>query len=219
MAQLGRFRRITLQAAILALPVLLGGCPPARVAQPAATPFAEHGSVLQHVASGMQFMDFISGFHRADTHTYSAAGDDVSVGYNFQAAGTDIVGTVYVYPSPSLVSFGSPANVVAEARATLLRGEFERRKHEIETIEPEAALLSEEPFVLQPDGKAISGLHARYTFKQVFAGVDQKLQSDLYVFCNVNGHWALEYRFSYPVGTDAAPAIASFMQALALPAP
>lgn len=207
-----RFSCRRLVLAVL-LPLSVGGCP---AGGPTATgpAFTHEGADLRHVASGMSFPSAVGGFQRVSPHIYDIAGRDVSVGYNLVDGDRSIVATVYVYPAPSLMSFGSPDRVVADARARLARGEFERRKTEVTHAHPGAALLQEEPATLSQTPSSIDGWQATFALTSDFAGQNRALQSELFVFCFVGQAWALEYRFTYPQQLSPRAQIDSFIHDL-----
>ncbi len=167
--------------------------------------------VLQHAASGMRFPNTIDGFTRDGIHQYDAAGRDVSVGYNRLDPAAPVAVTVYVYPSPTIHSFGSPASVVADARATLARGEFERVKNEIKQAHPGATLQSEAEAVRSSQGTVRNGLTARFSYTDVFAGSLRPVRSLAYVDCYVGGSWTIKYRITYPAEADVAGLVDSFV--------
>src|SRR5260370_37322414 len=78
-------------------------------------------------------------------------------GYNLLAPGRAVAATVYVYPAPSLISIGSPSDVVASARATLCKTEFERRKGELIGAHPGARQIGEKDAPLPQGGPPLPG--------------------------------------------------------------
>jgi hypothetical protein len=167
-----------------------------------------------HPASGMAFPLAVGSFQRVNLTRYDAEGLDVSAGYNLLTAGAGIAATVYVYPSPPLVSIGSPNDVVASARATLCKNEFEARKREIVVAHPGAKLVRESDAPLPQGGPPNPGKMAAFDYEEVFAGQQQPLHSELYVFCYIGGKWTVKYRFTSPKSFDATDAISDFMARL-----
>lgn len=55
---------------------------------------------------------------------------------------------------------------------------------------------------------------ATFEYDDLFAGQQQALRSELYVFCYVGEKWAFEYRFTSPKSVDATATISAFMAAL-----
>lgn len=167
-----------------------------------------------HAPSGMRFPAEVGDFHRVDIIKYDAAGLDVSAGYDLTTLTGGVAATVYVYPAPPLVSIGSPADVVASARARLCKGEFERRKSEVAASHL-GARLTEEKEVPPVQGSASTmGRMATFEFQDLFWGRRQPLQSELYVFCPVGQRWAFEYRFTSPKGFEARGKISEFLAKL-----
>jgi hypothetical protein len=102
--------------------------------------------------------------------------------------------------------------VIADARAHLTEGEFERRKQEIQRAHPGAILIEQHDTVRVENGRSYPGLHAIFEYEDVFSALKQPLRSYLYVFCYVGGKWAIEYRFTCPRNEDDESAIQAFIQ-------
>jgi len=94
------------------LALFLAGCPtvPETTSGPV---FRDAGASVEHVPSGMMFPNTLGAFVRRSVHQYDATGLDVSAGYN-AVDPAPVTVTVYVYPSPRLVSLGSPDDVRRE---------------------------------------------------------------------------------------------------------
>jgi hypothetical protein len=211
-------RRAFRLALILLVPFAFCGCRSSEPAVVSGPPFVEQGADLKHAASGMVFPSAALGFAREMPRVYDNTGRDISVGYNLTGAAGAIVATVYVYPAPALTSFGSSDNVVADARAHLTRGEFDRRKQEVLQVHPAAVLLREGQ-VAFPAGGAGDGWKAEYSLTETIGGISGPVRSQLFVFCYVGQGWALEYRFSYPESFAAQPKIDAFMNGLHITIP
>lgn len=208
------YRAVSQLALLMCMVLPLGGCPPVN-SPSSAGPFLIHvGDDLVHQASGMDFPSRVGEFQRASGHVYNANGRDISVGYNMLGVNGTIVATVYVYPAPSLISIGSPDNVIADARAKLTQMEFARRKREIVLSHRDATLLDESPYDLVQASGSLAGWKAVFSYALNVNGNMAPARSQLFVFCLVHGPWALEYRFTYPQSLDASPAIKAFMQML-----
>ena len=162
----------------------------------------------------MAFPPAIGDFKRVEIVRYDETGLDMSAGYNFESPDLNIVATVYVYPAPSLRSFGSPADVVQSARAKLCGDEFKRRQREVMAFHPDARLVSEEAVGRPQAGPAVEGRKASYEFDAAFRGRRQSLHSELYVYCFIADKWAFEYRFTSQRSPDPGARIAAFMKAL-----
>jgi hypothetical protein len=196
----------------VAAAVFLCGCPTMHthyLGQPER--LAVQGAYV-HPASKITMPESVAGFQRDTILRYDADGLDVSAGYNLRGASHHIAATVYVYPAPSLVSIGSPPEVVAGARAHLTEGEFERRKQEIQHAHPGAMLIEQRDIVRTEHSQSFAGKIAVFEYEDVFAGSRMPLRSHLYVFCYVGGKWAVEYRFTYPKTEDADREIQEFIQ-------
>jgi len=197
--------------ALVSLPLL--GCPmkPKYLTQPEVI---KAEGTYTHTSSGMTFPPRVGDFQRGTVLRYDTEGLDESVGYNLVVPFGAVASTVYVYPAPPLISIGSPPAVVATARAMLSQGEFEKRKKEILLSHPGARLIHEKSVSLPQGSVTYSGKMATLEFEDVLAGRRQALRSDLYLFCYVDGKWAIKYRFTYPRDLDVAKEIEAFMQNL-----
>ena len=135
---------------------------------------------LQHVKSGFVFPAQIGNFKREKTHQFDELGEDISVGYNNLVYG--VVATIYVYPA-----HGSLAD------------EFKARQAEIASHHQNIDLLLTSKRKITP--KALDALTASYRFDEDFLGKTQGVRSEL-VVAQIGTRF-VEYRFSYPVATQA----------------
>ena len=165
-----------------------------------------------HPASKIIMPESVAGFQRDRILRYDADGLDVSAGYNLVTTSHRIAATVYVYPAPSLVSIGSPPEVVASARAHLTEGEFERRKQEIQHAHPGAALIEQRAIVRTENGQSYPGKLAIFEYEDLFAGSRISVRSQLRVFCYIGNKWAVAYRFTCPKTEDADQEIQEFIK-------
>jgi hypothetical protein len=170
--------------------------------------------VYTHPASGMKFPVRVGGFQRVTLFRYDLQERDVSAGYNLITPVCTIAATIYVYPTPSSVSTGSPPGTIANTRARLLEAEFKTRKQEILNSHPGARLIQEENIRLPQGAKTYSGMMATFEFEGIFGGQNSALLSNLYLFCDVEGEWIIKYRFTYPKNVDASKEIEGFMKSL-----
>jgi hypothetical protein len=164
-----------------------------------------------HAGSKITLPPTVGGFLRNRVTRYDVDSLDVSAGYSLISI-APINATTYVYPAPPLASFGSPDSVVAEERAHLTATEFERRKWEIGQVHPGAALVEQHDVVQTKDGRAYPGKRAVFEYQQQSGDVSVTVRSELYVFCFVEGKWAVAYRFTYPKFENASPKIQEFME-------
>ena len=197
---------------LFASTLLLCGCPTAQTRYlPEPERLAVHGDFV-HSASNIIMPEKIGEFRRDLIFRYDTAGLDVSAGYGLIGPDHHIVATVYVYPAPPLISIGSPPDVVASARAHLAQGEFERRKQEIEQAHPGAVLIEQQETAEAKGGQLYPGEQAVFEYVAAFGGPAMQVQSRLYLFCYIDGKWAIEYRFTYPKGENAEQEIKQFMK-------
>ena len=200
----------------LALAALVVGCP---TTQPRYTggpePIKATGTYI-HKPSGMSFPTGVSSFERDRILRYDQEGLNVGVGYNCRNALHPVAATVYVYPSPSLVSIGSPANVVGEARERLSENEFASTRQQIIRAHPDAKLIEERRVEAVRD-RHNGGRYASFELDEVFAGSRQRVRSDVYLFSGLGGKWSLKYRFTYPIRADVNKEVQELMEAVTWP--
>ena len=167
-----------------------------------------------HAASGMTFPHSVGDFQRSKVLRYDTENLDMSAGYDLITVMGSVAATIYVYPAPSLISIGSPPNVVAAARDRLAQNEFEARKREVMHFRPGALLIEEREVSLQQGNATYLGKMATFEYEEVFAGQRQLLRSHLYFFCFAGGKWVIKYRFTHPRFFDATKEIDEFMKNL-----
>jgi hypothetical protein len=165
-----------------------------------------------HAASKITMPESVAGFQRDTVSRYDPDGLDVSGAYNLVTPSHRIAATVYVYPSPSLTSIGSPPEVVAGARAHLTEGEFERRKQEIQHAHPGTAVLEQRDFSRTESGQSYAGKLAVFEYEELFAGSRMPVLSRIYLFCYVGGKWTVKYRFTHPKNEDGDREIQEFIR-------
>ncbi len=167
-------------------------------------------------ATGMTYPVAVDDFKRHKIIRYKNDGTDESTGYNRETPLTEISMTVYVFPSPSLVSVGSPQYVIDDAREHLCRGQFEAIQHEILNAHPDAVMVSEGSATLTQGAATYNGHQSFYTDtnSNFFGRKNVSSRSDVYMFCYAGGKWTVEYRVDYPANYDATGPIANFMRDL-----
>lgn len=189
----------------------LAGCPSANTQYLVKPESIDVSGPYSHGQSGMMFPVTVGEFIRGTITRFDAQGLNTSVGYNLYQIPKAAAATIYVYPSPSIVSIGSPENVVESGRSTLCQNEYEARKREIISAHPGAKLLNEDVLASPKNGVIGTGKTATFEYEEVFAGVRQPLHSRLDMFCYINGKWTVKYRFTYPVTYDAKEDLAKFI--------
>jgi hypothetical protein len=166
--------------------------------------------------TGMAYPESVGNFRRVSIIRYAPDDSDESAGYNRYVPLKEIVATVYVFPSPTLRSFGSPRSVIEDARNHLCTDQFGAVKKEVTGAHPDAVLLQEGVAGLVQANVKHDGHFAAYKLtNSKFAGRENVLlRSDVDVFCYVGGKWTVEYRIDYPLDYEAAAEVADFMQHL-----
>ena len=170
--------------------------------------------VYVHPTSGISLPDSVGGIQRSTVLRYDAEGLDVSAAYNCLNAQHPMAATVYVYPSPSLTTIGSPPEVVAGARARLTENEFENRKQEILRAHPGAKLIEQRDTTQSESGEHHPGKLAVFEYEDLFAGSKTSVRSHLYLFCYIGSKWTIKYRFTHPKAVDGDKEIQEFIQSL-----
>jgi len=197
---------------IVHLTILLWGCPSRLNYLPSPEQINNDGPYI-HAASGMIFPTSVKEYQRYKINRYDADNLDMSAGYQLTRPSL-IVATVYIYPTPPVVSIGSPAHVVATAKRMSAQGEFNRGKNEIFKSHPSARMLSETETLLSKNGLAHTGWRATFESDGGTFGLPYKVTSHLYVFSYVADKWTVKYRFTHPKDFDAAGDIETFLQTL-----
>lgn len=168
------------------------------------------GQPYVQAASGMSFPAAIRDFERERTYRYSPDGRDESVGYNRRAVGKDITATIYVYPSPRIDSSGQHG--IEAARARLCRAQFDGVRQEIEGVYADEALVLDEQVSVTQANVTYSGHQAIYTLTPpIGARKDERLRSEVFLYCYVGGRWSVKLRFSYPLDYNARADIDAFL--------
>lgn len=173
--------------------------------------------IYQHTKSGFIFPNTIGSFQRSQLNRYDEDGLDVSAGYDLAALGGGVAATIYIYPSPQILSIGSGPEVVATTRGLLSEREFSGIKQSILQAHPGATTIHSGRTDTQQGGKTYQGYVAEFEFSGSFAGRPQLLRSQFYMFTYVDGKWTVKYRFTYPARLDASDKITTFQQALSWP--
>lgn len=197
-----------------AVALLLCGCPATHTRQLAQPERVAVRGAYVHPASNITLPESIGEFQRGEVVRYDAEGLDVSAAYNCLNALHPMAATVYVYPSPSLTSIGSPPEVVEGARAQLTENEFEGRKLEILRAHPGAKLIEERNTTRTESGQSFPGKLAIFEFEEAFAGSRTPVRSHLCLFCYVGGKWTVKYRFTHPKAVDGDKEIQEFIRRL-----
>lgn len=203
--------RLIAISVVILLSSLLAGCParPRPFNQPQVI-FAE--GAYTHERSGMTFPLAVGDFRRSLIQRYDQDGLDLSAGYDLYLRQQKIAATVYVYPSPSLVSIGSPPGTVVSARTFLAKREFEARIREVLQPRPGARLIEDTEISVPIGGTVRVGRMATFEYEDQFAGRRQPLRSHLCMFNFVGGTWALKYRITYPASLEATREIDTLLQ-------
>jgi hypothetical protein len=137
-------------------------------AAPAVQPIRAEGAYF-HSFSHFSFPTNVGGAIRVSIDKYDAEGLDVSAEYNLLKTPMKI--TVYVYPAME--------NGAAKA---VISNHFEYVKTNVKTVHPAAKTLSEGTFDLTLGNRSQTGRHAVFNYEERLAGIEQPVQSELYLF-------------------------------------
>jgi hypothetical protein len=167
-------------------------------------------------ATGMTYPDAVDQFRRVNIIRYQPDGSDESAGYNDATPLREINMTVYVFPSPPVLSIGSPRSAVEDTRRQLCQSQYEKVQQEVMTAHPDAVLVEKKDVSLSQAGIAHAGHFASFdlTNAKFFGRSDVPSRSEAFLYCYVGGKWSVEYRIDYPRDFDAADPIARFMNDL-----
>ena len=164
------------------------------LARPEALPST---GTFSHKPSGFDFPISVGEFQRVDIYKYDVEGEDISVSYNLISRYKHIAATIYIYPSPSIVSLGSPASVIKTARANLCRQDFDAQVQQI-TARPNVRQISGSEAAAKANNTGTHNLSAHFEYEEIFAGVQQPLLSEFELSCYINGKWNIKFRITHP---------------------
>ena len=181
--------------------------------QPSATqPSGTRPSATQtgdnvHEPTGWVFPETVGPFKDREITRYDKTGANVSAGYGISTPDAQIAVTVYIYP-------GVRRGAIPDALAAK---HFEQIKGDVTRVHPDATLDSESKTELTQAAKPRDGRKAVFRFDANFAGKEQAVRSEVYLF--TLGPWFVKYRVSYPAAQadEAAKRIETFMNDLAWP--
>lgn len=173
-----------MRAAVLSL-LLPAGFLGALVAEGPGEIAAQGGFV--HPVAGVSFPEQAGAFHRTAVTQYDREGLDLSAGYEVRGFHqARIVATFYVYPMGP--------------RAAELRSEFDRCRHDVETISA-GTLTIEKDLALA--GGAITVRYAAFRIRRPFLFWEEQRDSHLILF--PWGGWWLKWRITIPATTAPEP--------------
>ena len=200
-------KKLILPALAIMLLLGLSGCPsvPAKSQAPFAT---KENNLVVHTYSKVVFPERIGPFIREGFTVYDQNGLDVSAAYICRNP-VRITATVYSFPSPKLISLGSPSEVSHSAREQLTANNFNEIKQEIMRVHPDAVELQSKDI---EGAESTIGKFAEYKFTESFMGQTRDLNSRLYLFTYLGGKWTVQYRFTYPANPSADKTVDAFVK-------
>ena len=181
-------RRGGLGLSALAL-LALSACP--SVSGPQPTPIRVQGSYT-HPASRLEFPEQVAGFRRGEITQFDAQGENLGVGYDYEAADATVAFTVYVR-RPLVFEDGEPESL---GRQFAVERSVIRRYHE------DNAELWSLDVEMEAAGRSLPGYAAEFRYNDLFAYARHDVVSFLYLF-DRDG-WFVKYRITYAEPQDAA---------------
>lgn len=182
-------------AALIALPA---------VAAPAQGPIETPGTV-SHRAADAHFPERVGDFRRANAFQYDAAGEDMSASYALARGGDRLLVTVYVYPASRLTAGASPAQQC--------EGEFRDVADAVTARNPTARQTDRQAAPAVADVEPSLTHRATFQMRANFAGEEQPVRSEAYLYCFVGGDWLVKYRATSDASFDASADIEAFIRA------
>lgn len=173
------------------------------------------GSYTQ-AATGMIFPEMVDQFRRVNVIRYKPDGTDESAGYSDATPLHEINMTVYVFPSPSIHSIGSPQSIIDDTRRQLCQGQYESVQREVMGAHSDAVPVEKKDASRTQDGVTYTGHFASFdlTNARFFGRADVASRSEAYLYCYAGGKWSIEYRVDYPRDFDASGLISGFINDL-----
>jgi hypothetical protein len=196
------------------LAIACSGChadPTTRPATVPADPTLDAQTYFLHQPSGIAFPRSLHGYVFAGQKQYNREATDVSFSWSTLDGNRPMAATVYVLPAPSLISIGSPQEVIDQAKARLFDQFWEQHVRSIVGSHAPATTSPPETVTLVYAGHAYTGRRQLFHYEQVFAFSRQQVTSSLYLFPFVNEKWSLKYRFTYPASVDMQTAVDQFI--------
>ena len=193
---------------------VLSGCFPSSPQYLARPETISIAGTYVHQPSGFTLPVAAGEFVRASIYKYDAEGKNIGVAYNLTNASKPIAATVYIYPSPSITSIGSPASVIETAQTHLCNQEFGAQQQEIIAAHPNAKKVNSG---VATSGSSVSGIHnlsAHFEYEEIFASIRQPLFSELELSCYINDKWNVKYRVTYPKSLAVEHEIQQLKQAI-----
>lgn len=190
-----RWPRLAVAVALL-LPAAAAQADPRRIAD-APDPYV-------HRATATRFPARIGDFRRTDVTEYDSTGNDASASYDLVRNGEKLMAvSIYLYPM-------EPSSGTAE-RDSLCRTEFAGIEEAIKGSGSYTGVTRTFSGAATGPGAGMTGLRMTHGFRTNFAGADQPVRSDTYLYCPGAGHWYVQYRATWPASQAAAPDLDKLM--------
>ncbi|MFC1529515.1 hypothetical protein ACFL41_00415 [Gemmatimonadota bacterium] len=170
-----------------------------------------------HKKTGMVFPTDIGRFERVSIIQYDEKALHISVGYNLLTASGPVAATVYLFPSPNIISIGAPDRIVASMRANFGQQVLTASIEEILQAHDGAEVIEEKEITSQQVGQTIIGHHVTFEYEQVFGTQSQDVVSHLVLFNYVGDRWSLQFRITHSKRISGENVINQLLRNLSIP--
>ena len=170
-----------------------------------------------HKKTGMVFPTDIGRFERGSIIQYDEKALHISVGYNLLTASGPVAATVYLFPSPNIISIGSPEHIVASMRANFGQQVLAASIEEILQAHDEAKVIEEKEITSQQMGQTITGHYITFEYEQVLGNQSQDVFSHLVLFNYVGNRWSLKFRITHSKRLSGENVINQLLRNLSIP--
>jgi hypothetical protein len=162
----------------------------------------------------MAFPLQVAGFGRTRIAHFTPDGSDAAVAYDLVTQRGDVAATVYLHRAPELLTLGLSPDAVAAEQARSCRAELNRRTEEMLRTHLDASPPRTRAISVVNGGATRSGLLVASGYAASLAGGEQRVRTELALFCAAGPGWTLEFRFSFPDSLQADDRIVAFIGAL-----
>lgn len=157
-------------------------------------------------STSLVFPEERGSFKRVGITQYDEEGSNLAVGYN--DIDSKIALTIYSYPAPKLISFGSSPETIQAARDNMFEAIYEGTKREV-LNHKNSILIEESNYILKQGSNNFMGKYSSFEYDGEIAFVRQKVSSHLYLF-QVDKN-LYKYRVTYPINSNEKNKVENFI--------
>jgi hypothetical protein len=161
-----------------------------------------------HQGSGFVFPTVVAGFMRSDLDRYDRDGLDVGAGYSGVRVNKPLQISVFVYPGLPIGSFGSPENVIEEARAHRCNQSLLQSESQLLAHHKNAVPLEKKKTLIVLNNKNVALVQSEYKLD------GEKANTMITMYCPYRGDWILKFLSTYPESFDGRSEIKIFSDEL-----